>query len=864
VELLDRAAEVRVLDDALVAARTGAGRIVVVRGDAGIGKTALVAGFVASLPADVVRFHGACDDLITPRPLAPFHDVARQAGGALAAALRDGATRDGFHDALLEHLARLPPPVVLVLEDLHWADEATLDAVQSLGRRIADRGVLLVLTLRSDEEAGDDGLLRALAGVASTTVEHVELTPLTPASVASLAVGTAIDPSALHRVTGGNPFYVTEVVATGRLDPSPSVEAAVLARVTRLPEATRRLLELVSVVPARVPTAMLDRLAPDWEVVLEPAERRGVIVLHDDAVAFRHELARVTVQRRLPAVTARRLHARVLAVLERTGAEAARLVHHAAAAGDVDAIVRHAPEAARRARATDSHREAVAQYQRALRHADRFEVRDQALLQLGLARSAMASDQPQVSATAARAAVEAARRTGDDTLTAEALARLSRIESWTSHVRRAAAAADEAVRLLEPAGASATLALAQAARAWVALTTWDGEETVRWARRCTATATEVGDDALRVLGDLYVRTVELSVTGDDAPLRAALAEAHRLREREVANQGYLGAITARSNRREFARADAWIDEALAHCHEYEYLGWAPYYHAVRGTIRLEQGRWREVEPELEVALARHQQTVWAVCLAATTRGRLLARTGGDGAEAELRRAWELACELGVLQLRSPVAIALTELRWLEDRLDAIPAELAEVRVEARQLGWSGLRGEVERWAARCGLEVAAAPELPRAFRLELEGRFVAAARVWEALGCPYDQAEVLGRSDDPEVVLRGLAILDELGAAPLARRTRRRLRELGVARVPAGPRPTTRDNPAALTARQLEVLGLLAEDLTNAQIADRLVVSVRTVDHHVSAILTKLGAGSRREAVALGTRLGALPVGQPR
>lgn len=858
-DLLDRDAALATLDAALAHAAAGHGQVVAVRGPAGIGKTQLIDAFLARHPSGTTSLRGSCDDLITPRPLAPLHDIGRQVGGELGALMRAGASRDEVLHALLDHLARVPPPVVLVLEDLHWADEATLDLALSLSRRIAERPLLMVISLRADELLVDRDVTRVLAAMPAGTVHHLDLPPLSLPAVSRLAAGTGIDPSALHRVTGGNPFYVTEVVASGELQPTPSVAAAVAARVGRLPAATQRLLELVSVVPARVEAPLLDRLEPDWPTVLEPAERLGIVTLVDDAVAFRHELARAAVEQTLSRLAARRLHARVLEVLQSVEVEPSRVVHHADLAGDVDAIVAFAPAAARIARAAESHREAVAHYTRALQHADRFAPDERARLSMDLARSGMAADQPPAALDAAQAGVAAARESGDAALLGEALSRQAWIASWASHVRPAAAAADEAIHVLEPHGPSASLALAYAARCWVALSAWDAAGTRHWAARCDETAAAVGDPARAVHGEVFLRALELSETGDDGPMRDAITRARDLREREITSQGYTVATTALVYRREHARADQWCEESLAHCEEYEYDGWARYFHALRAMIRLDTGEWRAVESEVDAALERHQHAVWATCMATTTRGRLWARTGHEGAREELERGWAMAGELGVPQTRYPAAIGLTELDWLEGTLDGVREELAEVRAEAAALGWAAMVGEIEVWASRSGATDVDPDRLAGPFRLVLQGRHADAARLWERLGCRYEQATCLVLADDPEAVLEGLAILDELGAAPLGRRTRSRLRELGVTAVPRGPREETREHPAGLTARQVEVLVLLGEQLTNQQIADRLVVSKRTVDHHVGAILMKLGASSRQEAVTMARSMGVAP-----
>jgi DNA-binding CsgD family transcriptional regulator/energy-coupling factor transporter ATP-binding protein EcfA2 len=856
MELLDRADALAALTTARERAAAGDGRIVVVRGETGIGKTTLIRHLRALQPPGTEVLLGACDDLVTPRPLAPFHDIARQLGGRVADLVAQGAGRDLVHDAMLDVLNRLPPPIVMILEDLHWADEATLDLVLTMGRRLVDRPVLLVTTHRADEVDAGHPLTRVLARLPTANLVVVDLGPLSLGAVSRLATQTAIDGAELHRVTGGNPFYVTEVLAGEELAPSASVSVAVTDRVARLPVATRRLLDLMSIVPARVGVALLNRCEPHWPELLEPAEQRGIVTVAGDAVVFRHELARRAIEQSLPSLRARRLHGQVLRVLEELQADASRLVHHADGAGDVAAIVTHAPVAARIAQAADAHREAVAHYLRALRHEERFTPEERGAMYRELAGAGMAADQPTVAVSSARRAVEVFRAAGDDVATGEALTLLSRLASWASDLATARTAAREAIDVLEPRGPTALLARAYGAMCYVALTEWDGPAARTWADRCEATARAVGDEAVAALGRVYRGALHLSTTGSETDLRAAMAVVERHGEHQTLTQAYMVGSTALHFRREYRRANAWISEAMAHGVRHEHLGWLPYFHSLRALLNLDVGAWDEVEPEVDGALARHTEGVWAHAVALTARGRLASRTGRPGALADLQRAWQMASELGVLQLRYPAAVALTELLWLQGKLDGVPPELAEIRAPALETGWSGALAEIGVWLQRAGAGDIPIDAMSGPFRLLLEGRHLEAAQAWERLGCPYERAEALVLSDDVDALLAGLAILDDLGALPLAQRTRTRLRALGVSGVPRGPRQETRQNPARLTPRQAEVLAVLVEGLTNAQIAERLFLSTRTVDHHVAALLAKLEAGSRGEAVERARQLG--------
>jgi hypothetical protein len=282
-ELLERDRELTLLDEALHAAQAGTGSVVLVHGEAGIGKTSIVRGFVRRLPDRVRLLAGACDDLVTPRTLGPLRDAVR-GSGPLAAALAAGD-----RDALLADLDG-GRPTVLVLEDVQWADDATLDVLRYLGRRVVDLSVVLVVTYRDDEVG--PSLQRVLGGLGGGSVRRVAPARLSRAAVARLAGGTAATSAPLFRLTHGNPFFVSELVAA---DPHgampPTVVDVVLARVQRLRPIERAALEQLSVEPSGVELPLARALVEDVEVLAEP-ERLALLEVHPGAVAFRHELAR--------------------------------------------------------------------------------------------------------------------------------------------------------------------------------------------------------------------------------------------------------------------------------------------------------------------------------------------------------------------------------------------------------------------------------------------------------------------------------------------------------------------------------------------------------------------------------------------
>lgn len=855
MDLVGRASALASLEAALARASAGAGQFVAVTGEPGIGKSALVQAFLATLPSQLRPVEGACDDLLTPRPLGPFHDVARRAGGELRELLREGAGRDQVHHALLDLLSRLPPPAVVVIEDLHWADAATLDALALLGRRVAKQPLLLIATFRRSDAGADRSLARVLAAVPAAHLTLVALEPLSPDLVARLAGDRSIDAARIHALTGGNPFYVTEVLAGDGRSLPPSVRFAVTARVAQLPPDTQDLLRVVSLVPGRVEGEVLDRLEPAWGELLEPAESDGIVETRGTALAFRHELARRAVAEAMPRMLARRHHARILEALTAWGADAATLVHHAEGAGDRGAVARHAQVAAERAHRSEAHREAVEHYQRALAVEDDLDPAEAGRLWFGLGQARMAADRSEREALdAARRAVAIARDLDDPQQLGRALASEARISSWAGDNRIAAELAREAVTHLEAHGTEEEVAEALLVAAYVALALWDFGGAARHATRARELASGAGAARSVALSDAYLGVVDLASTGDqrrfDEGVEGCLAHGHHL----GAVEGFMTAATALSVRHRYAPARVLLDRAIDVADTYEYASWGRYLRALRGQVLFETGDWDAAEAEIAALMRSMRTHGWPRATALLVRGRLAARRGQEGAREDLQTAWRMAQDLAVIQLLHPAATALAELAWLEGAPDAAPPELLQLATEQPVARWPAVAGEIGVWLHRSGLDPGDTSRMPRPHRALIAGRVEEAADAWARRGCVYEAAEAAVLSDDPERVLDGLETLDRLGAQPLARRARAHLRGLGIS-APRGPQPTTRRHPAGLTARQAEVLELLVAGATNAEIAQRLVLSVRTVDHHVSAVLQKLGVASRREAAEVARTL---------
>ncbi|MGO8951593.1 MAG: helix-turn-helix transcriptional regulator [Ktedonobacterales bacterium] len=272
--------------------------------------------------------------------------------------------------------------------------------------------------------------------------------------------------------------------------------------------------------------------------------------------------------------------------------------------------------------------------------------------------------------------------------------------------------------------------------------------------------------------------------------------------------------------------------------------------AIWVQVRLDQADWTLAADDATAILSVPDIPPSTRLSALLALGLVRARRGDPGGEAALDEARDLARATGQMQYISPVAAARAEWRWLLGGREGCAAEAGAGFAPAFAANCPWYWGEVAIWLWRGG-DLNEVPErTPAPFALQIEGHWRGAAAAWKQLGCPYEQALALLDGDEP-AQRQALAIFEQLGARPAVELTRRQLRLSGAQGLPRGPRPATQANPRGLTPRQLEILCLLAEGLHNPEIADRLSTTPKTVEHHVSAVLAKLGARSRAEAVRM-------------
>ena len=860
-ELLERAVHLSTLDTRVTdVASNSRGSLVLVSGEAGVGKTALLRRFCDGQGPTARVLWGTCDALFTPRPLGPLFEIAEATGGELEALVTGGGKAHEVSAALAREVARRPPAVV-VLEDLQQADGATLDVIRLLARKAGTIPALLIASYREDELTAAHPLRIVLGELATIReLERLKLEPLSADAVAELARSHELDPDQLFRKTAGNPFFVTEVLAAGADAIPDTVRDAVLARAARLSTAARRLLEAVAIVPSHAELWLLEAIAADVVGNLEECLASGMLEAGPEGVAFRHELARLTVEESLAPDRKLALHRAALTELDRVPAASAdldRLAHHAAGAGDAGAVLRWAPPAAQRASSLGAHREAAAHYQRALRFAAALPGEERAALLEGRAYECYLTGELEDAIAAQERALVQRRGLPDGRAEGDCLRSLSRLYRFLGRTKEAEEVGREAVARLEESPPGRELAMAYVNLGHLYTVADAAEEALAWTSKAVALGERLDAPEARVYALTNFGAIEM-LTGAEAPtkLEQSLDLALRAGLEENAGRAYLNLVWWPVRQRRYDVVDRYLQAGLDYCIERGLDLWRLFFVSCRARVELDRGRWGEAADSATLALRDHRTfpvpRVLALCVLALVR----ARRGDPDVWSPLDEALVLAEPTGELQRIGWVAAASAEAAWLEGKPGKVTAATDVAFELALQRGAGWPLGELACWRWRAGLLSEAPDAAAEPYALQIGGEWKRAAELWQKRGCPYEAALALADADDESALRQALDELLRLGASPAAAIVARRLRKRGVSGLPRGPRPASRNNPANLTRRELEVLELVAQGLRNAQIARRLFVSRKTVDHHVSAILRKLDVDTRGEASAEAARLG--------
>jgi DNA-binding CsgD family transcriptional regulator len=841
----------------------GEGRVVLLRGEAGVGKTAVIDRFLEQWGPPVRVLRGWCDPLSAPRPLGPLIDMAAQLPAAQAAGLAAVINR-GEPEAIYAGLLRLFDAGhrwVWVIEDAHWADGATLDLLRFVARRIESLPLLLVVSYRDEELGEQHPLTVALGDMAScSALTRVGLGPLSRQAVAVLAAGSGLNADQLHRVTGGNPFFVTEVLAAGRdilrENALPrSVSEAVRGRLGRLSAPARETAHAAAVCGPRASPSLVQAVCPAAVAALDECLGAGVLVDDGGVVGFRHELARRAALEQIPDHRRRLLHARALSALaeEPIPAEAlGALAFHADQAGHDEAVVRYGVAGAQRAAALGANREAADLYTLVLQHADTAAGEQKVVWLERHAFASYLSGFGEAAAGSWREAVTLRHEMGNRLEEGNDLRLLSRLLWPLGHVTEATEAGRASLRLLEDLGPSRELAWALVNSAELAATTYD-PACAGYAARAIALGSELGEPAVVIQARCHaaMATIRFSDTGWDE-LEAAWRDAMAT-QGLAEHAGLMGAMICwtAALHHNLVGAQRYIAETTTFCADHDLGMFQPLAIAADGLVELHRGDWDRAAALAEDVLTRPGLTPLHRILPLITAALIAARRGQRSVGPLLDDALGCAEPDDFFRL-AWVWSARAEAAWLAGDDDTARAEAHyELASAPRVMADPWVVGHLRRWAHLAGgaPDTADVVDTVTPFRLEVSGDWRAAAAEWTRLGCPYDAA-LAQLGGDIDAVQAALTTFRGLGARAAARRAQQRLAQLR-GRTPSGRRADTLADPHRLTRRQRDVLALLVAGHSDTDIATKLCISPRTVAHHVEAILTKLGVNNRTQAAAV-------------
>ena len=846
MQLVERDAVLATLAGFVTDARADEGRTVLIGGEAGVGKTALLEALEEQVP-DARWLWGACEGSFTSRPLGPVYDVAGQVGGELAKALDADASRQRIFRALLDDLTASPLLTILCFEDLHWADKATLDLLQFLAPRLKRAPALLLATYRNDGLTPDDPLRMTLGelGTQSTT-RRIDLSPLSRSAVATLAQRHGIPVDELFRLTGGNPFLVTEVIEAGTVGVPPSARDAVLARAARLSPSARAALEAAAVIGNRVEVDVLRAVAGCDAEAIDSCLTAGAMASDAGGFRFRHEIARRAVEESLPAHRRTELHQRVLDELRKTGStDAARIAHHADEAGDAETVLEFAPLAARQAASLGAHREAAAQYRRALRFAD--DVRTRATLLSALQAEYALTDHWHDADDAQQEALPLWQALDDKLRYGDILRQRSRTMWRLCRGDEAMRAAEESMAVLEPLGPSVELAWAYTN--FAALSNGAGQPRMDLLERAQAMAEQFGEMGL--LSNI-INSMACTKQGEEAiaDFRRALDIALAAEADAEVGRAFTNLQSTYGNEYMLREAEQVFNEGMDYCEDHDIGTYAHCLRGSQGEVLMRLGRWDEADDLLTFDLAERELSPVNKIGKLLTKGTLEARRGLSTAAATLEEALAYA-EAGVEPAYIlTTGVARLEAAWLTGDAEGVRREAQRSLPHADSMD-SWAKGSLVRWIRRCGLPDIDAGGVAAPYALEVSGDWRAAADAWHALEAPYEEGLALLDSGDAEAMQEAVRIFERLGAVATVARAQAVMRQHGIAAIPRGRRADTRANRFGLTRREQEVLALVCDGLTNADIGSRLFIAEKTVDNHVSSVLAKMNVESRRDAARI-------------
>ena len=862
MELIERAGFLTSLQSTFENVLEGEGHCVLLSGEAGIGKTSLVKAFIRQREKDCNIFEGTCDALFTPRPLAPLYDIALQMRSNLFLDKRDITDRAGLFTRFFQELSSLRDTSLIVIEDIQWADEATLDFIKFLSRRITRIRCLVILSFRNDEIHSRHPISNLLGQLSPDTFTRMQLTPLSREAVEKMALEKGCFGEDVYSISGGNPFYVNEILASYSPGIPDNIKDSILSVYNRQDEKTKEVWNILSVLPTGFEIVWLQEMEPMAATAIENSLATKILVLKDNLIFFKHELYRRTIEASLSPLLRVALNKRILDLFLgkfEQNLQTERIIHLAKNANEYDLVVRYAPQAARQAACVGAHIEASRLYLSAIEY---YQGNDKDILiqfYESYAYECYLTNQIMEAIIYQKKALTLWKEKGDIEKTGNCMRFLSRLWWFDGKRKQAEYYAVQAIEVLGSQPPSRAKAMSFSNMSQLKMLSDQTEECIYWGEKAIAIAKELDDaeilaHALNNMGSALM-TIPATMSKGIRLLQQSLEIALRNSYHEHVARAYTAMGSNAVSMKDYNSAEKTLDEGINYCEDRDLDSLKLYMLAWKARLYLETGFWEKAD-DLATGILKNENLVPVIKIGAlVVASTIKMRKGNPDALPMLLEAKSLAFDTMELQRILPVISALLEFEWITGKLQ-IETEVLEQTISLmEQVGKNYKRNKLNYWLRKARKSDLNYDERYEGYKINTVIMARDEASLWEKTGCPYEQALALFEGDDSDK-RKAIALIQNLGAQIVYEKMKLEMRSSGIKSIPRGMRKTTKANPALLTERELDVLRMLKKGMQNKEIAGQLFISAKTVDHHISAILFKLDVNSRLKAVPKAKQLG--------
>jgi predicted ATPase/DNA-binding CsgD family transcriptional regulator len=855
MELIERDGFLELLRSRFKTIAEGEGHCVFVTGEAGIGKTSLTKAFCKEIKDECLVYHGACDALFTPRPLAPLYDILWQVNKNLWPASHNIEERTELFTAFFRELTTQKGKIVIVFEDIHWADEATLDFIKFFARRITQLPCLFILTYRDDESPFFSSMRNIIAQLPADTFTRLHLTPLSREAVTNMASKKGYNGEDVYTISGGNPFYVTEILASYSPGVPENIKDAILAIYDRQDEGTRNAWQICSVIPEGLEINRFAKIKSSSDSGLDHCFALKIIIVKNNRVIFKHELYRRTIEASLSPFKRIALNKKMLDLFldsfEKEG-EVERIVQYAKNANENKLVTKYAPLAARKAACVGSHIEAARLFFTAIEYSEGNDEDQLADLYEAYAYECYLTNDVKEAIIYTGKLLAILKHRVDIERTGNCLRFLSRLWWLNGHRENAEAFARQAMDLLNNEPSSSAKAMAFSNMSQLKMLFDQFAECMVWGEKAITIARELGDEealshALNNVGSVQMN-LQPSKKKGVALLQESLAIALKNSFHEHAARAYSNLGSNGVKMKDYAFAGKILDEGIRYCEERDLDSWRLNMLSLKAHLNLETGHWDKAYSIADGLLNNEEKPRAFKIGALIVIGSIKMRRGDDDALPILLQAKTRAFETKELQRIIPSLTALLEYEWLTGSMIIEREKLDQITGTIEQSIDAVIKSEFAFWLWKARKEYLDLKELFEGYELYSVTKAQNAVALWERSGNPYAQAIALFEGNETDK-RKAVAIAQKLGATAINERFKLEMRTSGIKSIPRGIRKTTQSNPAFLTNREMDTLQLLKQGLQNKEIASRLFISAKTVDHHISSILFKLDVNSRVKAV---------------